>query len=89
MGSRLPGSMSEIAIFRQLSTKSNVCDVCEQGRTPDSGAPYNQSQKGRRHSIWVPTVLLPCVRKIIHCGSEFVGSKYGEQPDDEEECCHC
>jgi hypothetical protein len=87
-------SMSVMAIFRQLSTERNVCDVNEQGCTPNSSPPDNQSQQRQRHSIRMPTALFPSTCKIVHCASQFVGSPNGEHSKSEKErrhdqCCGC
>ena len=67
-------------IFQQLSTQSGVCDVNEQGSTTNSSAANHQSQNWQRHLIRVPTILLPCIRKIIHCVSSLSGRKMANSP---------
>ena len=86
--------MSVTAIFRQLSTERNVCDVNEQGCTANSNPPDNQSQERQRHSIRVPTALFPSTGKTVHRAFQFVGPPDGEHSKREKErrhdqCCGC
>src|SRR5712692_2041017 len=58
----------------ELSTECYAGDVREQSCTQKSNSTHNHANSGGRHFVGVPTAFLPCIGKVIHCGSQCLGS---------------